>query len=41
VIRGENTFVPTGEFQFEEGDRALVFTLTDTLPALERIFRGR
>ena len=30
-----------GEFQFEEGDRALVFTLTEALPELERIFRGR
>jgi trk system potassium uptake protein TrkA len=41
VARGEELFVPTGEFQFQEGDRALVFTLADGLPALERIFRGK
>jgi trk system potassium uptake protein TrkA len=41
VIRGEEIFVPSGGFQFEEGDRALVFTLTEILPDLERVFRGR
>ncbi len=41
VIRGDNSFVPDGDFQFEEGDRALVFTLTESLPELERMFRGR
>jgi trk system potassium uptake protein TrkA len=41
VARGEELFVPTGEFQFEAGDRALVFTLADALPALEKIFRGK
>jgi trk system potassium uptake protein TrkA len=41
VIRNGESLVPAGEFQFEEGDRALVFTLTETLPELERMFRGR
>jgi trk system potassium uptake protein TrkA len=41
VARGDELFVPTGEFQFEPGDRALVFTLADALPALEKIFRGK
>jgi len=41
VMRDQEIFVPTGDFQFEEGDRALVFTLTETLPELERVFRGR
>jgi trk system potassium uptake protein TrkA len=41
VMRGKELFVPGGEFQFDEGDRALVFTLSDSLPALERMFRGR
>lgn len=41
VTRGKERFVPGGEFQFEEGDRALVFTLSEALPALEKIFRGR
>jgi trk system potassium uptake protein TrkA len=41
VVRGEELFVPTGDFRFQVGDRALVFTLTETLPALEKLFRGR
>ena len=41
VIRQGDSFVPTGDFQFAEGDRALVFTLTEALPDLERMFRGR
>lgn len=41
VIRGDEFFVPNGEFLFEEGDKALVFTLNDALPELEKMFRGR
>ena len=41
VARDHELFVPTGEFEFQEGDRALVFTLAEALPALEKIFRGR
>jgi trk system potassium uptake protein TrkA len=41
VLRGDEIFVPGGAFQFEEGDRALVFALSEVLPELERIFRGR
>ena len=41
VSRGDELFVPAGDFQFAEGDRALVFTLTEALPELERMFRGR
>jgi len=41
VLRGEEMFVPDGEFRFKEGDRALVFALSEVLPALERVFRGR
>lgn len=41
VIRGDDVYVPRGSFAFEEGDRALVFTLSDSLPALEKIFRGQ
>ena len=33
--------VSNGGFMFEEEDRALVFTLTDALPALEKMFQGR
>lgn len=41
VVRGDQNFVPNGDFQFKEGDRALVFTLAEALPELERLFRGR
>jgi trk system potassium uptake protein TrkA len=41
VIRGDEIFVPRGDFVFEEGDRALVFALAETLPALERMFREK
>lgn len=41
VIRGEERFVPGGDFTFQVGDRALVFSLTQALPALEKLFRAR
>ena len=41
VIRGEERYVPNGDFKFQVGDRALVFTLSEALPALEKLFRAR
>lgn len=41
VARGNELFVPSGDFEFEQGDRALVFTLVEALPALEAMFRGK
>jgi len=41
VLRDKEIFVPGGDFAFAEGDRALVFTLSEALPELERMFRGR
>ncbi len=41
VIRGEERHLPSGDFTFEVGDRALVFTLTEALPKLEKLFRGQ
>ncbi len=41
VIRGEERYVPDGDFMFQVGDRALVFSLTEALPALEKLFRAR
>jgi len=41
VVRGSELFVPTGAFRFEIGDRALLFTRIEALPALEKMFRGR
>ncbi len=41
VIRGEQMFVPGGNFKFQKGDNALVFTMSDSLPAVEKMFRGK
>ena len=41
VIRGEEMFVPEGNFKFQKGDDALVFTKSDSLPAVEKMFRGK
>lgn len=41
VIRGEEMFVPGGNFKFQKGDNALVFTRSDSLPAVEKMFRGK
>jgi trk system potassium uptake protein TrkA len=41
VMRGEERYVPTGDFQFQVGDRALIFSLTKALPKLEKLFRGQ
>ena len=41
VIRGEELFVPGGDFEFKPGDRALIFTLVDALPSLEKMFSDR
>jgi trk system potassium uptake protein TrkA len=41
VMRGEERHVPAGDFTFQPGDRALVFTLSKALPALEKMFRAK
>jgi trk system potassium uptake protein TrkA len=41
VVRGEEVLVPRGTFQFQKGDRCLVFTRSESLPQLESIFRGK
>lgn len=41
VTRGSELFVPDGNFQFRQADRALVFTLAESLPDLEKLFRAR
>ena len=41
VVRGDGIFVPGGDFKFEVGDVATVFTLDEGLPEIERMFRGR
>ncbi len=39
VIRGENTFVPDGDFQLAVGDKVIVFALPEALSRLEKVFR--
>jgi trk system potassium uptake protein TrkA len=41
VMRGDERHVPGGDFTFQPGDRALVFTLANALPALEKMFRAK
>jgi len=41
VVRGEEVYIPDGEFCFEEGDCVVVFTLEVNLPHLEKMFHGR
>jgi len=39
VIRGEDTFIPDGDFQLEIDDKAIVFTLPSAQHALDKLFR--
>ena len=41
VVRDGRVIRPDGEFKFAPGDHVLIFTLTKTLPELERMFRER
>ena len=40
-MRDGRVIRPDGEFKFAPGDHVLIFTLTKTLPELERMFRER
>ncbi|MDB4088216.1 Trk system potassium transporter TrkA [Flavobacteriales bacterium] len=39
VIRGEESLIPFGSFQLEEGDKAVVFSLTESINQIERYFQ--
>lgn len=39
VIRGEDTFIPGGDFQLKIGDKAIVFALPSAKSALDKLFR--
>src|SRR5690554_3911443 len=39
VIRGEDTFIPDGDFQLEIDDKAIVFALPSAKSALEKLFK--
>ncbi|UKN02437.1 Trk system potassium transporter TrkA [Paracrocinitomix mangrovi] len=38
VVRNNVGFIPFGEFQLQEGDRAVVFSLTETVHQIEKFF---
>ena len=39
VIRGEENIIPTGEFIFEVGDKAIIFALPKAINKIEALFR--
>ncbi len=39
VIRGEESLIPNGDFQFNVDDRVIVFALPEAISRLEKIFR--
>lgn len=39
VIRGEENIIPTGEFIFEVGDKAIIFALPNAIHKIEALFR--
>ena len=39
VIRKESGFIPFGDFQLEPGDKAVVFSTTETIHKVERYFQ--
>ena len=39
VIRGNEGFIPFGGFQLEDGDKAVVFTRTDSIAEIEKFFQ--
>ena len=38
VIRGNEGFIPFGGFQLKEGDKAVVFTLKQSIKEIEKLF---
>jgi trk system potassium uptake protein len=39
VIRGEQSIIPTGDFQLKEEDKVIVFSVSDSISKLENLFR--
>jgi len=38
VIRGEESYLPNGDFELRKGDKVVVFTLSEAIPELETLF---
>ncbi len=39
VIRGEESFIPDGDFRLQVGDKVIVFAMPEAIPAIEKMFR--
>lgn len=39
VIRGEETFIPNGDFQLQKGDKAIILVHNDAIARVEQLFR--
>lgn len=39
VIRGEETHIPGGDFQMQQGDKVIIFALPEAINKLEKLFR--
>ncbi len=39
VIRGEDSFIPSGETQLLVHDKVIIFAVSDSIPALEKLFK--
>jgi trk system potassium uptake protein TrkA len=39
VIRGEETIIPTGEFQLQIQDKVIIFTMPESIGKVEKLFR--
>ena len=39
VVRGDEAFIPFGDFQLEAGDRAVVFSVTEAIHTIEKYFQ--
>ena len=41
VVRGEEVFIPDGNFQIQSGDSVVVFTLPNALKKIEKLFSSK
>ncbi|MFK7937256.1 MAG: Trk system potassium transporter TrkA [Saprospiraceae bacterium] len=39
IIRAEETYIPNGDFQMQQGDKVIVFTLPHSISQVEKIFK--
>ena len=39
IVRGEQSYIPDGDFQLANGDKVIVFAVSDSIDGLEKMFR--